>query len=163
MNTLFRSLAVLSVVALTTVTALAGPLKKGDSFPKLAKLEGTVPDLEGKVVLVDFWASWCGPCKRSFPALKELHERFGKDGLVVIAISLDEDKADMNAFLKKTPVPFTILRDPKSKLAERVGVESIPMGFILDRTGKVHDIHIGFDPDKTPGEYAAAIAALLGK
>lgn len=165
MNMSPRKLAA-ALAALTFATTLwAGTPKVGDVFPSLgnAGLEGTVPDLANKVVLVDFWASWCSPCKKSFPALKELQDKYGPDGFVVVAISLDEDKGDMDAFLKKAKVPFVILRDEKGKLAEKVGVEGIPASFILDQSGKVQHAHTGFDGDKTKKEYAAKIESLLKK
>lgn len=163
MNTLLRNvLAVLTAVTVTT-TLWAGAPKIGEAFPSLAKfgLEGTVPDLANKVVLVDFWASWCGPCKKAFPTVKELHEKYGPQGFVVVAISLDEDKKDMDSFLKKSPVPFVILRDAKGKLADHVGVASIPASFILDQQGRVQQTHAGFDGDKTRQELASKIEELL--
>lgn len=165
MNTSLRNvLTALAALTLTT-TLSAGTPKVGESFPSLtgAGLEGTVPELANKVVLVDFWASWCGPCKKSFPALKELQEKYGPDGFMVVAISLDEDKADMNAFLKKSPVPFTILRDAKGKLAEQFKIDSIPVSFLLDRQGKVQLAESGFEGDKTKKELAAKIESLLKK
>lgn len=163
MNTSPRKLLAALAAFSLAVTLCAGPLKVGDAFPSLATagLEGTVPELANKVVLVDFWASWCAPCKKAFPTMKELHEKYGTEGFAVVAISLDEDKADMDAFLKKTPVPFTILRDAKGKFADQLGVAGIPVSFILDRHGKVQFTHTGFDGEKTRKEYAAKIETLL--
>lgn len=158
-----NSVAALAALVTTATTLWAGAPKTGEAFPGLmqAGVEGKAPEIAGKVVLVDFWASWCGPCKKSFPAVKELQEQFGPQGFLVVAISLDEDKGDMEAFLKKNPVPFAILRDAKSKLAEKVGVEGIPASFLLDREGKVRHAHVGFSGDKTKKELAAQIEALL--
>ena len=134
------------VVTATTATALAGELKKGDAFPDLKQftLEGTVPDTKGKVIIVDFWASWCGPCKRAMPVLRELHQTYKEKGVVIIGVSLDESKSDMDAYLKKNPMPFSILRDPKGKLGEKAGVEGIPSTFIIGPDGKVLEAHSGF-------------------
>src|ERR1039458_4636553 len=101
MNTsLFKRFATGALLAGIFFVATAAT-KVGDGFPDLAsfKLEGKLPDsLKGKVVMVDFWASWCGPCKESFPAMNELQKKFGSSGLVIIAVNEDEDKADMRRF-----------------------------------------------------------------
>ncbi len=163
MNTSLRNSLAALAATFTATALLAGPPKVGDPFPSLNQpgMAGTIPDLAGKVVLVDFWASWCGPCKKSFPAVKELQEKYGPKGFVVVAVSLDEDEADMRAFLKKNPVPFTILRDAKAKLADLAGVEGIPASFMLDREGKVRHAHVGYAGDKTKQELETQIEALL--
>ncbi len=139
--------------------------KAGDSFPVLAKenLEGKLPDLEGKVVLVDFWASWCGPCKASFPALKEIHEKYSSQGLTIVAVSIDESKDDMLGFLKKTGVPFVAVRDSKGSLAEKLDIQSIPTSFLIDRTGKILMVHSGYGGDATKKQYIQEIEAALKK
>ena len=144
--------AVLAVSALLLASAFvsqgAAEIKKGSAFPKLAdfKLEGAVPDLAGKVVIIDFWASWCGPCKKAMPALKDLHETYKDRGVVIIGLSLDQDKGDMDAYLAKNPMPFAILRDAKGAFAEKVGVESIPATFVIGADGLVLQSHSGFAP-----------------
>ena len=164
MNILRRNLlaGLLAGLALT-LSAFAAEPKVGDAFPSLsaANLEGTVPDLKDKVVLVDFWASWCGPCKAAFPALKAIADQYKDKGLVVVGLSLDEDKADMDAFVNKMKPPFTILRDPKAKLAEQLDVKGIPSTFILDKSGKIAAIHTGYGGDATKQEYIAEIEKLL--
>ena len=127
-----------SLVAPTAFAADKG-IKVGDSFPDLASfsLEGKLPDaLKGKVVLVDFWASWCGPCKDSFPVMEELQTRFGGKGLVVLAVNLDEDAETMNDFLKKHPVTFNVVRDARKKLVGTVNIKSMPSSFVLTPDGK---------------------------
>jgi len=146
-------------------TALAG-VKVGEAFPDLAgfKLEGKLPDaLKDKVVLVDFWASWCDPCKASFPALNDLHKRFGPEGLVIIAVNVDENRADMEDFLKKNTAAFTVVRDAKQKLVEKVEVATMPSSFILDREGKVRFMHAGFRGEETKKKYEQEIQSLLKK
>ena len=142
----------------------AAELKSGDTFPNLGEysLEGTIPDLKGKVVLVDLWASWCGPCKKAFPVMKELHEKFSDKGLVIVAVSLDENKKDMDDFLKKSPVPFLILRDASGKLAERLGVSGIPASFIVGKDGKLSSSHTGFSGEESRRNYLKEISKLTG-
>lgn len=165
MNSSLRNLAALGAAVASLSLFAAEPPKVGATFPALTSagdLEGTVPDLAGKVVLVDFWASWCAPCKESFPAMKELHEKYSAQGLVVIAVSIDEDKADMDAFLKKNPVPFTLVRDPKSILFdEKLGLAGVPVSYILDRQGKVAFTHSGYEGKKTKKLLTEKIESLL--
>ncbi len=131
------------LAALIGATALAGIPKKGETFPDLKafNLEGVLPDLVGKVVVVDFWASWCGPCKKAMPILKELHEAYKDKSVVIIGVSIDESKSDMDEFLAKNPVPFTILRDPKGKLAEKLKLDGIPTSFVIGTDGKIMSSH----------------------
>ncbi len=132
-------------------------------FPNLASfnLEGTLPDLKGKVVLLDFFASWCAPCKASFPVMQELHKEFGSKGLVVVAVNLDDKKEEMQRFLKKHPSDFIIVRDATKKLVSTINIATLPSSFILDREGRVHSIHNGFKGNETKRKYTEEITALL--
>ena len=163
MKHLLPRLAAFAVATFSAVSALGGQPKVGDTFPVLAdyKLEGTLPDTKDKVVVVDFWASWCGPCKASFPAFRELHEKFADKGVVVIAVSIDEDKGEMEGFLKKAKVPFLVVRDAKQKLAEKLSIESIPTTFIVGRDGKIAALHNGYGGDSTKRELFATVEKLL--
>jgi thiol-disulfide isomerase/thioredoxin len=151
-------------LALVWASALAADAPKvGTPFPALDGfgLEGKLPDTKGKVVVVDFWASWCGPCVKSLPAFRELHEKFADRGLVIIAVSVDEEKAAMDTFLKKTPVPFAVVRDATEKLQKRFDVSGIPLTYIIDRQGVIRVIHDGYAGDDTKKEYFAQVEALL--
>lgn len=156
-------LAALLLVVAWPFAATAGSPKTGDAFPALGGfgLEGTLPELKGKVVLVDFWASWCGPCKKSFPVMAELHTKFADRGFTVVAISVDEKKAPMEEFLKKTQPPFAALRDPKGGLAEAAGVTKMPTSFLLSSDGKVIAEHSGFEGETTRKQYLKEIEAAL--
>jgi len=152
-----------AVSLLGAFLAVAAPLKEGDAFPDLNQfgLEGTVPDTRGKVVLVDFFASWCHPCQESFPAMQELYQKYSGQGLVIIAINVDKNKADMDEFLKTHPAGFVILRDASSKLVSQVKIPTMPSSFLLGRDGKIHAFHRGFKGDETRKQYAEEIEALL--
>ena len=140
-------IAVLLFVAASLLAQAADTeLKVGDSFPSLAKssLEGELPSaLKGKIVIVDFWASWCAPCKETFPLLEELNRRFGKQGLVILAVNEDKSRTAMTEFLKDHPVTFKVVRDAKKKLATKVNVPALPTSYILDGDGKVLMIESG--------------------
>ncbi len=140
-------------------------IKVGDTFPELSEfqLEGKLPEsLKGKVVIVDFWASWCGPCKDSFPVMEELQTKFGKKGLVVLAVNLDEDRSTMEDFLKKHPVTFTVVRDASKKLVGRAAIKSMPTSFVVSSDGKVASVHKGFHGSETQKQYVKEVEALIG-
>jgi thiol-disulfide isomerase/thioredoxin len=139
-------------------------LKIGDAFPDLAmcKLEGTLPEsTKDKVVLVDFWASWCGPCAKSFPTMDELQKTYGPRGFVIVAVNVDEKKKDMDNFLQSHHVNFTVVRDAQQKLVEKTGISTMPSSFLLDKAGKVVYAHSGFHGAETKKEYAQEIETLL--
>ncbi len=138
-------------------------LKVGDTLPDLVsyKLEGKLPDsLKGKIVVVDFWASWCLPCAESFPVMDELQKKYG-DRVVILAVNVDEKAAKMEKFLTKHPVTFTVVRDGSQKLVAAVEPETMPTSFILDGEGKVKFLHKGFHGDETRQQYISEIDSLL--
>ena len=163
MNTsLLKKFAVAALLAGTFFTAHAA-LKVGDALPDLTnfKLEGKLPDnLKGKVVLVDFWASWCLPCAKSFPVLDELQKKYG-DKLVIVAVSVDEKAANMEKFLTKHPVSFTVVRDADQKLVAVAEPATMPTSFVLNGDGKVCFLHNGFHGEETRKEYVSEIESLL--
>ena len=115
---------------------------------------------KGKVVLVDFWASWCSPCLQSFPWMNELERRYSKDGFVVLAVNMDQDRALADAFLKKTVVGFRIEYDPQGTIAQKFDVQAMPTSFLIDRSGNVRASHKGFR-EKQRAEREAEIQQLL--
>ena len=164
MNTsLLKKFALAALLAGTLLNTQAA-LKVGDPLPDLAgfKLEGTLPDsLKGKVVILDFWASWCGPCAESFPIMDALQKKYKDQGLVIVAVSVDEKADKMATFMKKNPVSFTIVRDAQQKLVAVAEPATMPTSFIIDRAGKVHFLHNGFHGAATQKEYVEEIEALL--
>ena len=116
---------------------------------------------EGRVVLVDFWASWCVPCRRSFPWMNEMHDKYSEAGLVIVAINLDNNAIDAAVFLDKYPPHFQIVYDTDRLIAREFGVQAMPSSFLIGRDGSVIDGHLGFKV-KQQGEYEVAIVAALG-
>ncbi len=117
----------------------------------------------GQVVLVDFWASWCGPCQESFPWMNSLQHRLGEKGLQVIAVNVDRDTTKATAFLRKHPdVDLKIIFDPQGKIAAAYDLQGMPSSFLYDRDGHLVSSHIGFEVARIPA-YNAAIDELLGK
>ena len=144
------------------VAVLAGPVLAGDE-PSLAMLGDADPaDLKGRVVYVDFWASWCAPCQKSFPWMAELHEERAGDGLVILAVNLDREKSKADRFLAGRDVPFRILHDPEGKIASAFDVKAMPTAFVFDRSGAFAWKHEGFR-DSEAEEVAAEIGKLLAE
>jgi thiol-disulfide isomerase/thioredoxin len=121
----------------------------------------TLSDFKGHVVLVDFWASWCAPCKVSFPALDSLHQEFRDAGLEVVAINVDEDSKDALAFLAGKSPSMTVLFDPKGATPAAFKVEGMPSSFLIDRDGNIRFRHMGFNP-QTRAEFRREISILIG-
>ena len=139
-------------------------VKLGDTFPDPGGfgVEGEIPrDLKGKVVIVDFWASWCGPCQESFPLMEDLYRRYRAEGLVVLAVNVDESRSAMKTFLSDNPVSFPVVRDAKRRLVTRVNVTSMPTSFLLDRNGVVRFMHPGYKGHETKRLYTREIEQLL--
>ena len=165
MNTsLLKKFTTTALLAGTILAAAA--LKVGDPMPDLAsfKLEGKLPEaLKGKVVLIDFWASWCGPCKDSFPVMNELQKKYAGQGLVIIAVNEDEEASDMKDFLKDNAATFNVVRDLGQKIVAAAGIQTMPSSFILDAEGKVKFMHSGFHGAETRKQYLNEIESLLKK
>ncbi len=141
-------------------------IKVGDTFPALSEfgLEGELPkNLKGKLVIVDFWASWCGPCRGTFPMMEELQKRLGPRGLAIIAVNEDKSRVAMTEFLRQHPVTFTVVRDPKKKLAAAVNVATMPASYILDGNGKVISIQSGVRTLENRVAFTKLVESLLEK
>lgn len=116
-------------------------------------------DYKGKIVYLDFWASWCGPCKQSFPWMNTLQSRYASQGLKIVAVNLDVNSADGRRFLDAVPAMFDIAFDPKGTLGRSYAVKGMPTSLLIDRDGKVISQHIGFNPEaRAQLEHAIQIA-----
>jgi thiol-disulfide isomerase/thioredoxin len=98
----------------------------------------------GKVVVVDFWASWCVPCRRSFPWMNQMQAKYADDGLVIIAVNVDSEPDEAAAFLRDYPADFEIIYDPTGDIAQEFGVSAMPSSYIFDRKGDQVTRHLGF-------------------
>ena len=138
---------------------LLGPLMA------VAQAPSTTFDLaehEGKVIVVDFWASWCVPCRRSFPWLNNMRAKYADQGLVIIGVNLDASRGDATAFLDKYPADFLIHFDIDGSLAREYGVEAMPSSFVIGRDGQIMSRHLGFKV-KRQDEYEAILVNALGE
>ncbi|HMD75267.1 MAG TPA: TlpA disulfide reductase family protein [Steroidobacteraceae bacterium] len=116
----------------------------------------------GKVVYIDFWASWCAPCRESFPWLDQLERQFGAQNLVVIGVNVDHDRDSAERFLNQNFASFPIVYDPLGKIASAYQVKGMPSAVLIDRAGQVRFEHIGFSSKKT-GEYEDQLQILLNE
>jgi thiol-disulfide isomerase/thioredoxin len=119
------------------------------SLPGRGEAVSLLDSTRARVTLVDFWASWCVPCRKSFPWMASLHERYGARGLRIVAINLDKDADAADQFLRELKPPFTVAFDPAGKSAEAFHVKAMPSSFLVDSTGVIVYSHAGFDPKKT--------------
>ena len=103
-------------------------------------------DFRGDVVMLNFWASWCGPCRQEMPLLDDLQKRFKKIGFTVLGVNLDEDVADAKGLLKEIPVTFPVVFDSKSKVSETYQLDSMPTTVMIDRKGNKRFLHRGYKP-----------------
>jgi thiol-disulfide isomerase/thioredoxin len=136
----------------------------GDIFPPLAPtglVGARLPQTSGEVVLVDFWASWCAPCKASFPAYSRLNAEFASKGLVIVAVSVDQDAASYASFVRKLNPPFFVARDDSQRLVRETQVPTMPTSYLLDREGRVRYVHSGFHGAETEQALRMEIATLL--
>lgn len=159
-----RSIRIL-LAALACVLPASAQVVAGSPMPKLATLlpAAKLPGTAGKVVLVDFWASWCAPCKASFPTMAALHRKYAGKGLVVIGVGIDEDAAKYQAFADRQKAPFTLVHDPAHRAAAAFKPATMPTSYLVDRKGVVRHIHKGFKGAATEAEYTREIEALLAE
>jgi cytochrome c biogenesis protein CcmG/thiol:disulfide interchange protein DsbE len=123
-------------------------LEVGNKAPdfELSGQQGNVKlsSTAGSVVYVDFWASWCGPCKKSFGWMNEMQEKYKAQGFKIIAINLDDKSEDAKKFLLQNPAKFTVAFDPKKEFATVYGVKGMPTSFLIGKNGKIINQHLGF-------------------
>jgi thiol-disulfide isomerase/thioredoxin len=118
--------------------------------------------LRGKVVYVDFWASWCGPCRRSFPWMNEMHRKYRDQGLAIVAVNVDKKRADAERFLAQLPAEFTIVYDAPGATPAAYAVKGMPSSYLIDAAGRIVAVEQGFR-DERAAELEAQIRGLIGK
>ena len=128
--------------------------------PVAASGDLSIDQYAGKVVVLDFWASWCVPCRRSFPWLNTMHAKYADEGLVIVGVNLDIERADAERFLEEYPARFAIVYDEKQELARQYEVVAMPSSYVIGRDGRVIARHMGFKV-KEQDEYEAIIIEAL--
>ena len=165
MNLAIRLLCLATLAAAPVLATPLDTLRPGAPAPafQLNSNSGktlSLGALRGQIVLVNFWASWCGPCRKEMPILEQLNRQYRNKGVTLIGVNVEPDSAAATDWLKATPVSFPILFDVDSKVSKLYQVEGMPNTVILDRKGNVRYIHRGYQPG-AENEYLDQIRALI--
>lgn len=124
------------------------------------ELQALLNQHQGKVIYVDFWASWCVPCRKSFPWMNDIQQKYQEKGLAVISINVDNDKTYALKFLEEVPANFSIIYDPKGIVARSYKLKGMPSSFIINRQGQLVSSHVGFNQKKKV-QYERELLSLL--
>jgi len=160
------AIAVAAAVSACIPSPSRADVHVGDSFPPLASaglVGNPLPRTAGKVVLVDFFASWCAPCKASFPAYGRLNAEFAARGLVIVAVSVDQVAGDYDAFVRALAPTFFVTLDRDQRLVREAGVPTMPTSYLVDRMGRVRYVHPGFRGAETERALRTEIAGLVAE
>lgn len=165
MPELKRLVAVLAFgMALPALALESGQSAPAFAAPRLADPQSTLAlgELRGKVVYVDFWASWCVPCRLSMPTLDALYRKHRDRGFVVVGVNKDAERADAQRFLARVPVTFPLVADDADRVARAFEVKAMPSGYLIDRSGTIRVVHRGFTAqtaERLQGEVEALVKA----
>jgi peroxiredoxin len=156
-------IAALAAALAIALPALAGP--EGGPAPAftLAARGGhdvTLAQYHGQVVMINFWASWCGPCRQEMPLLESIYKKYNKLGFTLLGVNVEPDSKAADDWLRETPVSFPILYDKDSKVSKLYDVAGMPSTVIIDRSGKLRKVHRGYKPGDE-NEYLDSIRALV--
>lgn len=157
----FFSVLISAVVLAFPVVAgeLAGPAPDF-TLQSRAGAQVSLSDLRGEVVMINFWATWCGPCRAEMPHLEALHQRYSDLGFTLLGVNVEEDSRLSDQFLAETPVSFDILFDPSNGVSELYDVIAMPSTVLVDRQGNMRFIHHGYK-EGYENEYQTQVRALL--
>jgi peroxiredoxin len=151
------------IIAVALTPALAGDaLRAAPDFnlPARAGEAVSLSGLKGQVVLINFWASWCGPCRKEMPVLDQLYQRYKPLGFTLLGVNVEEDSAAAETWLKETPVSFPILFDRRNAVSKLYEVTAMPSTVLVDRRGQVRYLHFGYNPG-TENDYQDQIRNLV--
>ena len=156
-------IAAIAAVLVLSAPALAGaPGAPAPQFSLAARGGHNVSlaQYKGQVVMLNFWASWCGPCRQEMPLLESIYKKYNKLGFTMLGVNVEPDSQAANEWLKATPVSFPILYDTESKVSKLYDVAGMPTSVIIDRAGKVRMVHRSYRPGDE-NEYLDSIRSLI--
>lgn len=130
------------------------------TLPAMSGDKVTLSDLRGQVVLINFWATWCGPCRKEMPLLEQLYQRYNRLGFTLLGVNVEKNPNDARAWLRETPVSFPVLFDSDSTVSKMYEVVAMPSTVLVDRAGNVRFLHHGYQPGYE-NEYQNQIRALI--
>ena len=161
-----RTLAGVISVSAGLLLASANPAVAAQPAPELvlnlASKQVNLSDYKGQVVYLDFWASWCKPCQRSFPWMNDMQAKYGEQGFTVVAINLDSERRLADEFLRKLPALFPVAFDPQGNSAQTYKLKGMPTSYLIDKTGQLRIAHQGFHIEKQ-ASYEQEIQGLLAE
>ena len=147
------------VLLISSILILWSKVVPANEIPQL-HYKDIVEQNAGQVVYLDFWASWCTPCRKSFPWMNEMQMKYGDKNFKVISINVDSDRKLAQKFLANTPANFSILYDPAGSLASEMKLKGMPSSYIINAEGKLVSTHVGFS-DKKKSLYEQEIKQLI--
>lgn len=161
------AIACFSLLSLASIAAMAdGDVGRPAPNCALSSLDNRekydLQHFKGKVVYVDFWASWCGPCVQSFPYMNKLDKDLKDKGLQVLGVNLDENPEDAKTFIGNTPSAFLVAADTDGQCAKDFGVKAMPSSYLVDRNGVIREVHYGFRPGEAK-EFRGKVERLLAE
>jgi len=158
-----KNIAVIVAALALSLPALAGTATGPAPAFTLAARSGqdvSLAQYKGQVVMINFWASWCGPCRQEMPLLESIYKKYNKMGFTMLGVNVEPDSNAANEWLKATPVSFPILYDRDSKVSKLYDVAGMPSTVIIDRSGKLRVLHRGYKPGDE-NEYLDSIRSLI--
>lgn len=158
-----RALAAMTALAAAPMAARAAIAPGDEPDFTLARLDGPplrLQEQRGQVVLVNFWATWCGPCRQEMPHLNRLHERLAPAGLVLLGLNIDDDRSKAATLARSLGLRFPVLFDPERRVARAWDIASMPTTVLIGRDGRVRHVHRGYR-DGLETTYDAQARSLL--
>ena len=147
-STMIKNLQICALVIASVIFSQSLWANDNNSVNTIELLEQQLASNKGDVIYVDFWASWCIPCRQSFPWMNNLKAKYQADGLTIISVNLDHSRTLANEFLAEIPADFPVIFDPKGLIARKYKLKGMPSSFVVDRTGQIISVHVGFNQQK---------------
>jgi len=156
----FRAAAIASAAIVSSLVGASSAIAPSFSLPSRSGDSVSLEQLKGQVVMLNFWASWCGPCRQEMPLLDQMHKRYSSLGFTLLGVNVEANTKDAERWLAETPVSFPVLFDKESKVSKLYDVNAMPSTVFIDRKGNVRYLHRGYKPGDE-SEYLNQIRALL--
>ncbi len=160
LTTWMRATAMAATLVVSSMVGASSSLAPSFSLPSQAGDMVSLDQLKGQVVMLNFWASWCGPCRQEMPLLEQMHKRYSSLGFTLLGVNVEENTQDAEKWLTKTPVTFPVLFDKENKVSKLYDVNAMPSTVFIDRKGNVRYLHRGYKAGDE-SEYLNQIRALL--
>jgi peroxiredoxin len=155
-----RAALLCATLAVSSLVGASASVAPSFSLPSRSGDMVSLESLKGQVVMINFWASWCGPCRQEMPLLDQMYKRYSSLGFTLLGVNVEADAKDAEKWLANTPVSFPILFDKENKVSKLYDVNAMPSTVFIDRKGNLRYLHRGYKPGDE-GQYLNQIRALL--